>query len=90
MPSVAVNRPTTLAHEGVTASMQLTAVPADPELALATLGADPNLTIADGASVIYTAPLAVLRAGMTVDLGVTSTGLAVTEVPPGVALLVNF
>jgi hypothetical protein len=92
-----------LSTAGVDAQFTLTAVPTGPSASMRPVpgdGGDVNLTFNDAVdlpscnlgNVIWSCPLAALDriAGQVIDLGVTSNGLVASQVPPGVAALVDF
>jgi hypothetical protein len=93
-----VKKPFVLAQSGVAVrSFTITALPAGPSAALA----NPNalLSIADTASLaaagtpLWSAPLSALPViGQPIVLGggVTANGLAITQIPPGCAISVDF
>jgi hypothetical protein len=63
-----------------------------PQPALLVVNDCADLPSANSGNVIWSTPLSALAgiAEMTVDLGITGTGLVVSAVPPGVAAIVEF
>jgi hypothetical protein len=61
-----------------------------PQPALLVVSDCADLASASADNMIFSAPLASLVAGTTVDLGVTSTGLTISSMPPGVAIAVDY